>query len=96
MYIQPPSLSTLSQCAPTKAAHLSTSIADSLGSRQHGRGTGQAAVGDDAAGGSEAQLIEFAAHARVVIGGATDLGDGGEDAGVLFVFNISNKTSFWT
>jgi hypothetical protein len=69
--------------------NLSASGANSLSSRQHGRGTGQTAVGDDAAGGGKTQLIELAAHARVVVGSAADLGDGGQDAGILFGSGVS-------
>jgi hypothetical protein len=69
--------------------NLSASSADGLSGRQHGRGTGQTAVGDDAAGGGKTQLIELAAHARVVVGSAADLGDGGQDAGILFGSGVS-------
>ena len=62
---------------------LSASIANSLGSSQHGRGTIEAAVLVDAGGGRKAEVGELAAHARVVLRVAVDGRDGVEDAAVL-------------
>ena len=66
---------------------LGASSADSLGGREHsGHATGTA-VGQDAAGSSEAEVGELAAHARVVLGSAANVGGGGEDAGVLLLIS---------
>ena len=63
---------------------LNASGANGLGSRQHALDARDAAVGEDAAGGSGLQVAELAAHAGVVGGVAADVGGRGQDAGVLF------------
>lgn len=70
-------------------APLSASSANSLSSRQHSRDALEAAVGVDAAGGGELEITELAAHARVIVGRAAELGDGSDDARVLRCCTVS-------
>lgn len=67
----------------TAVAGLSASIADSLGSGEHGRSTIDAAVGDNARGSGELEVGELAAHAGIVLSTTANLRDGGKDARIL-------------
>jgi hypothetical protein len=71
----------------TSRNDLGASSADSLGGSEHTGHATDTAVGDDAAGGSEAEVGELAAHARVVLRSAANVGGGREDAGVLLLIS---------
>lgn len=91
-YVQNPS-HPRNNAAVSARNPLGASSADSLSGGKHISHTSDTAVGQDTASGSEAEVGELAAHARVVLRSAADLGGRGEDAGVLLVSMLENLFS---